>query len=159
MITSSKSVALMAAVLIVGALAFAPAAAFAQTAATMPTFYNASGQTVNVGTATALPAGYYFLSPGGQQVYYYGNGTFYNPATGMYGGSVANPNGLSGVTLGYSTVVGDTSYVAANTYPGVPNTGMGGEALATWITLGLSAAVVFSGAAYLVATRRHAGSR
>lgn len=154
---NSKSIAIMAAILIVGAVAFMPAGAFAQTGtnATMPTFYNTSGQPVNVGITTALPAGYYFLSPGGQQIYYFGNGTFYNPASGTYGGSVSNTLGVAGYNLGYSSSVTDPVNVRT-TYPGVPNTGTGGEALATWITLILSAAIVLSGAAYLVATRRHA---
>ena len=55
---------------------------------------------------THLSAGYYYLtsnpSSGGLQVQYYGNGTYYNPAIGQYGGNVTNPNGTAGVSLGYS---------------------------------------------------------
>lgn len=136
-----------------------PVVAMAQTyqAATMPVLYNSSGQAVNIGNTTALAAGYYSLSPGGQQVYYYGNGTFYNPSTETYGGSVTNPLGTAGVNLGYSVTVmsPDATYAAT---PGVPNTGAGGEALATWITLALSLAIAASGISYLIVTRKHADS-
>ncbi len=138
--------------------ALLPLAASAQTTvsgvqAVMPVLYNAAGQTVNVNTTGPLAAGYYYLSPGAvQQVYYYGNGVFYNAATGVYGGSaVNNPNGTAGVALGYSTDVTNPSSVT--TTPGVPNTGAGGEAMATWITLVLAAVVVAGGVAYLVISR------
>lgn len=162
--SKATSLAVIAAVLMAGAIA-PVASAQTQTYATMPTFYSASGQPVNVGNTTALPAGYYYLSPGGQQVYYYGNGTYYNPATGMYGGSVNNSLGTAGYNLGYTTTYADPNNLyqgsggatgSSASYPGVPNTGLGGEALATWITLVLSLGVVIAGVSYLVATRRHA---
>ncbi len=151
----ATTVAVMAAILMAGALA---PAANAQTYATMPTIYNAAGQPVNVGNTAALPAGYYYLAPGAQQqVYYYGNGTYYNSSTGAYGGSINDPLGTAGVNLGYTTAVSDPNNVFAGaSYPGVPNTGLGGEASATWATLILSLAVVVSGVSYLVVTRRHA---
>jgi hypothetical protein len=153
------SYAVMGALMLGSALM--PLAASAQTYTTtasgvqavMPVLYNASGQPVNVNTTGPLAAGYYYLGTGAtQQVYYYGNGVFYNPGTGVYGGSAVNdPNGTSGVALGYSTDVTNPSSVT--TTPGVPNTGAGGEATATWITLILAALVVAGGVAYLVTTR------
>lgn len=129
--------------------------------ATMPVLYNQSGQAMNVNTTTALPAGYYYLGTGGtHQVYYYGNGTYYDPSTGTYGGSAVNdPNGTAGVSLGYSSAVTAPGYVtnANGSAPGVPNTGAGGDATATWITLAISALIVAGGATYLVRTRPQAG--
>src|SRR5580704_5470067 len=49
-----------------------------------PIFYNQNGQAINP-SGTPVPAGYYNLA-NGQQVYYYGNGTYYNNATDTYGG-------------------------------------------------------------------------
>jgi hypothetical protein len=69
--------------------------------AMMPTLYNKNGVVVNA-NGGILPAGYYSLSPSGTQIYYYGNGTYYNPSVLMYGGSVTNPNGTANVALGYS---------------------------------------------------------
>lgn len=144
----STSYAVLAIALVVSILV--PTAAFAQTYATMPVLYNSSGQQVNAGNTTALPAGYYYLAPNStQQVYYYGNGTYYDPAMGTYGGSVSNPFGTAGVSLGYVTGV-------TASYPGVPNTGAGGGALATWITLALASLIVASGVVYLWSTRKHA---
>ncbi len=124
--------------------------------ATMPTLYNSSGQPVNVNTTGPLAAGYYYLAPGAQhQVYYYGNGVYYDPSTGTYGGSsVYDPNGTAGVSLGYSAAVTSADYVSGT--PGVPNTGMGGEATATWITLVLAGLIVAGGVTYLVRTRPQA---
>ena len=150
------SYAVMGALMLGSALL--PLAASAQTTvsgvqAVTPVLYNASGQPVNVNTTGPLAAGYYYLGTGAtQQVYYYGNGVYYNPSTGVYGGSaVNNPNGTSGVALGYSTDV--TNPASVTTTPGVPNTGAGGEATATWVTLILAALVVAGGVAYLVTTR------
>lgn len=122
-----------------------PFAALAQTSQSMmPVLYNQNGAAVNNGT-TAVPAGYYYLQPGvpSSQVYYYGNGTYYNASTGEYGGSINNPNGTSGAGLGYTT-----SGTVAST-PGVPNTGAGGNAAMTWTILAVSAAIVVAGALYL----------
>lgn len=129
--------------------------------ATMPVLYNQSGQAMNVNTTGPLAAGYYYLGTGGtHQVYYYGNGTYYDPSSGTYGGSAVNdPNGTSGVSLGYSSAVTAPGYVtsgSSNT-PGVPNTGAGGDATATWITLAISGLIVAGGATYLVRTRPQAG--
>ena len=116
---------------------------------TMPPLYNSSNTQVN-STSAYLPAGYYFLA-GGQQVYYYGNGTYYNATAGVYGGSVNNPNGLAGVSLGY--------VASASTVPGLPNTGAGGNALLNWMLLVASALVASAGLSYLIRSRsstRHA---
>jgi hypothetical protein len=77
-------------------------AAFAQTTATMPVLYNQNNQAVNTGSGYLAP-GYYNLVNGNvtNQVYYYGNGTFYNPSTQMYGGSVTDSSGTAGVALNY----------------------------------------------------------
>lgn len=126
--------------------AILPLAAMAQTnQAMMPTLYDQSGNPVNT-TNTKVPAGYYFLQTGGQhQVYYYGNGTYYDASVGQYGGSISDPNGTSGAGLGY---VNSTGTVVASA-PGVPNTGAGGNAPVTWTILAISALVVLAGAASL----------
>lgn len=126
--------------------AILPLAAMAQTnQAMMPTLYDQSGNPVNT-TNTHLQAGNYYLSTGGQhQVYYYGNGTYYDASIGQYGGSVSNPNGTSGAGLGY---VNSTATVVASA-PGVPNTGAGGDAPVTWAILVASALIVLIGAAAL----------
>jgi hypothetical protein len=121
----------------------------AQSLATMPVLYNQNGAAVNTG-AGSLIAGYYFLggsqAQGGHQVYYYGNGTFYDPTTLTYGGSVRDPSGTAGVNLGYGTTV----------TPGLPNTGLGGDAATNWIVLGIMALVAVSGVTYLGMSRRTA---
>lgn len=126
--------------------AILPLAAFAETSqAVMPTLYDQSGNPVNA-TVSKVPAGYYYLQTGGQhQVYYYGNGTYYDASTGTYGGSVSNPNGTSGAGLGY---VPSTGTVVATT-PGVPNTGAGGDAPTNWTLLVGSGLAVLGGAAFL----------
>jgi hypothetical protein len=69
--------------------------------AVMPALYNQNGTMINSGV-TYVPAGYYFLTSG-TQVYYYGNGTFYNPSIGQYSGSSVNDaSGKAGVSLGYN---------------------------------------------------------
>ncbi|MDE2188166.1 MAG: hypothetical protein KGJ35_00350 [Patescibacteria group bacterium] len=110
--------------------------------ATMPVFYNQYGAQVNAGTA-ALPAGTYYLAPNGtEMISYYGNGVYYEPGTGTYGGSSVNdPNGTAGVSLGYSSSVGGT--------PGVPNTGLGGFATRNWLYLLFSGFAVLIGATYV----------
>jgi hypothetical protein len=118
----------------------------AQVMATMPTLYNQAGTPVNTGTGR-LAAGYYYLQPGGVgQIYYYGDGTFYNPATNLFGGSVSNPNGTAGVTLNYATT-------GTVTTPGVPNTGLGGGAQSIWLALIVSALVAMAGTGYLYVSR------
>jgi hypothetical protein len=138
------------------ALALGSVAAMAQTSAdsaVMPQLYNQSGAVVNSGN-TALPAGYYYLggtpAQGGHQVYYYGNGTYYDPTTQTYGGSVSDPNGTAGVALNYST-----SPIAST--PGVPNTGAGGDGVMNWLLLSISAMTVLLGGAYIVANQRAEG--
>jgi hypothetical protein len=119
----------------------------AQTTATMPTLYSQSGVAMNVSTNTYLPAGWYFLQPGGaaaSQVYYYGNGTFYNANTMTYGGSIGDPNGTAGVVLNYTSPVGT---------PGLPNTGAGGNSAMVWMTLILSGMVAVAGLAFLANSR------
>ncbi len=130
---------------LLAASAILPLAAMAQTnQAMMPTLYDQSGNPVNAGTA-AVPAGYYYLSTGSQhQVYYYGNGTYYDASIGQYGGSISNPNGTSGAGLGY---VNSSSVIAS--VPGVPNTGFGGDASGNWTLLIVSGVVTLVGAAFL----------
>lgn len=112
---------------------------------TMITLYNSSGQPVNTVSGTSLPAGYYSTASG-DQIYYYGNGTYYDSTTGMYGGSVNDPTGLAG-TYYYNapTPVTTGTYVT----PGVPDTGMGGEAGFNLLMLLASGLVFASGAVYL----------
>src|SRR4051812_1936413 len=129
----STSYAVIGAVMIANMVL--PIAASAQTAATMPVLYNQSGMQINAGNTSALPAGYYYLGTGGtRQVYYYGNGTYFDPATGEFGGSVNNPSGQAGVNLGYMTntgvytgSTGTTGTTGSGSTPGVPNTGSGGD--------------------------------
>jgi len=89
--------------------------ASAQMAAVMPAIYNQYGSEANAGSAR-LAAGYYYLggglSMGGHQIEYFGNGTFYDSTYGTYGGSISDPNGTAGVTLGYGTTApsGGTFY-------------------------------------------------
>ena len=124
--------------------------ASAQTVAVMPVLYNQAGNTVNVNTNKPLAAGTYFLAPGGSitnEVQYYGNGMYYNPSIGLYGGSVnADPNGLAGVSLNYVASVENA--------PGIPNTGAGGEAYAVWAALALSGLVAAAGLAYLIKAKQ-----
>ena len=99
-----------------------------------PILYNQSGIAVNP-EGTALSAGYYYLR-NGDQVYYYGNGIYYDPfsTTQIYGGHLLDANGN---LVYYST-------------PGAPNTGVGGAAVAmTWFTLIASGIVALVGMAYL----------
>jgi hypothetical protein len=142
----TKTTSFLIGAAMLGSAAIMPLAVFAQSnQATMPVLYDQSGHAVNNGT-TALPAGYYFLQPGvsNSQVYYYGNGTYYNPSIGQYGGSIGNPNGTSGALLGYAS--SPTTVAAA---PGVPNTGAGGASPVSWAILIASGAAVLAGAAYL----------
>jgi hypothetical protein len=142
-----KSASFFVGAALLASAAVLPLAALAQSnQATMPVLYNQSGQAVNTGN-TAVPAGYYYLQTGGAgtQVYYYGNGVYYNPAIGEYGGSVSDPNGTAGRELGY-VVVGST---LATNNPGVPNTGNGGNAPGAWALLIVSGIVVLAGAASL----------
>ena len=116
---------------------------------TEPAFYNNASQQVNAGNTTPLAAGYYYLTTGAQsnmEIYYNGDGTFVNVASGMYGGSVSDPNGTAGVLLVYGTRVGTTAV-------GAPNTGVGGNAATVWITLVVTGVLAIAGAGY-VATRK-----
>lgn len=144
-----KSILFIAAVMTFVSVAIsAPLSTSAQTTmATMPILYSQSGAAVNVNTSTPLPAGYYYLQPGAQastRVYYYGNGTYYSESTGLFGGSVTNPNGTAGVPLGYAALTG----TIITTSPGVPNTGAGGMATTLWSAMIASAAVLIAGGAY-----------
>ena len=126
------------------ALLFAGSSGVHAQATTMPVLYDQNGTAVNNST-TVLGAGYYYLngSPaqGGHQVYYYGNGTYYDPATQSYGGSVSDPNGTAGVSL---------NYVAPTVTPGVPNTGAGGMAAYNWAVLIISGLALVASATYIV---------
>ena len=117
--------------------------AHAQVAATMPVLYDANGNTVNTGVGP-LPAGNYYLgggpATGGHQIYYYGNGTYYDATTQTYGGSTSDPNGTSGAALNYAT---------PTVTPGVPNTGAGGMAAYNWAILIVSGVVLAGALAYI----------
>lgn len=112
----------------------------------MPVLYNSSGSALNNSGANNMSAGWYYLS-NGNQVYYYGNGTYYDPASGTYGGSISNPNG----TAGYVYPMTGTSNVGSGAYttPGVPNTGGGGNAGTNWALLAISALGAILGATYV----------
>lgn len=131
----------VAAVIVSASLTFS-ASVHAQTnSVTFPVLYNSSGQAVNSGTSgTSLPAGYYFTSPGGTQVYYYGNGTYYDPSTHLYGGTVNDPSGAAGVYYVNSST---------GTVVGAPNTGAGGESPLMWFLLVASGIVAIGGISYL----------
>lgn len=161
---------------------------------TTPVLYSQNGTAVNP-NGTTEPAGYYYNSSG-QQIYYYGNGTYYNPSTATYGGTAfpttgtvvtstpsgttpvfyssaggtaVNPGGTALAPGNYYAANGDQVYYYGNgtyydpttgTYggqafgtsafaPGVPNTGAGGEAEATWLALFAALAVAAGGIAYI----------
>ncbi len=136
-----KSLAMLSLVMVF-AFAFAFAgAAHAATYGTMPVLYNSSGDAVNTSGGTLAAGTYYLMSNGTHPVRYSSDGTYYDPATNLYGGSVFNPTGAAG------------TYTVPGTVPGVPNTGAGGDALATWMTLALSAGAACVGAAYLARSR------
>lgn len=119
------------------------ALAQAQTVHPTPVFYNQSGVALNPGN-TALASGWYY-NQAGQSVYYYGDGTYYDPETGTYYGlngstmAVANPSaGIAAEEAGASTV------------PAAPDTGAGGEAGGNIVALLLSGLVAAAGVTYLV---------
>ena len=117
------------------------------TTTNMPTFYDQAGNQVGANGAS-MPAGYYYLQTGGgHQIYYYGNGTYYDPTTQTYGGMINGANGTTGSTGGTGST-GSTGTV------GFPNTGEGGNAAANWALIVTSGALAIGGAAYLTATRR-----
>ena len=140
-----KKIAYQLAVLaiVVGASLAIGLSVHAQVPSMMPVLYDQAGNPVNTGTGT-LGAGYYYLgggpSTGGHQIYYYGNGTYYDATTQTYGGSTGDPNGTSGAAL---------NYVAPTVTPGVPNTGAGGMAAYNWTILILSGAVLAGALAYI----------
>ena len=137
---------LTASTLLVASMVIVPALAMAQVQAMMPALYNSSGQQVNYGNTTALPAGNYYLQTNQTgMVQYYGNGTYYDPSMGVYSGSAANDSiGRAGVALGYVVSSGTT------VTPTVPNTGAGGDASVNWMLLIVSGMVVVAGGVYLV---------
>ncbi|MDE1975508.1 MAG: hypothetical protein KGI49_03310 [Patescibacteria group bacterium] len=122
-------------------------AVYAATDAVMPALYNQSGQQVNSANTTAVAAGWYYLNTNASansKVYYYGNGVYYDPTAGIYGGSaVKDPNGTAGVDLGYAASVLTSSASA-------PNTGLGGNATTNWLVLIVSGLVMMVGATYVV---------
>lgn len=124
--------------------------------AIMPTLYNQSGSPVNTGGGS-LAAGWYYLQ-GGRQIYYYGNGTYYDPIAGTYGGSVNNPTGAAGANLynfaqtpgtGTGTGTGGTGVT-----PGLPNTGSADRAMYNWMTLAILGAIIITSLVYLARTTK-----
>lgn len=141
--TSTLSVFVIAA-----ALLFAGGAVQADTIGTMPVLYNSSGQAVNT-SGGVLPAGTYYLGMNATQpVTYFGDGSFYNAATNLYGGSVYNPTGAAG-----TFVIPTQGEAIDPTTVGVPNTGMGGDAANLWVTLALSGLAAAFGAYYIARSR------
>ena len=175
-------------------------AAHAQTVASAtPVFYQQNGTVVNP-NGTSVPAGYYYIAPGGDQVYYYGHGTYYDATTQMYGGHVfgsyvypvttatgqtpvfynqagqaVNPAGTSVPAGNYYLANGNqVEYYGNGTYynpttqtyggmifggpvttvsaPGIPNTGMGGQATMNWFVLAATA-LIFAGATVYIYRR------
>jgi len=144
-LTKYVYISLMALVVLFG-VTLVPAV-HAQSVATMPVIYNQAGAAVNMSTGY-LPAGYYYLgnNPAGtHQIYYYGNGTFYDPSIQQYGGSVGDPNGTYGVSLGY---------IIPSSTVGLPNTGAGGNSFSTWTLLIVSTLVAIVGASYMTTASR-----
>jgi hypothetical protein len=114
----------------------------------MPELYMTQGGTVSNGAgSSALTPGWYYMQSG-NRVYYYGNGTYYDPVTQTYGGSVSNPNGTAGA---YTYTVNNSSGSNAGTSvtPSVPNTGAGGDAPLNWFLLLASGTIAVGGALYL----------
>jgi hypothetical protein len=99
-----------------------------------PVFYSQSGQAINP-DGSPLSAGYYYLQ-NGNQVYYYGNGTYYNNTTQTYGGMIFG------------------GAVASPGTPTAPNTGMGGTAAMNWFLLVSTALVFVVGAVYVSRSSR-----
>ncbi len=121
--------------------------AHADSLGVMPVLFDSSGHAVNTSGGT-LQRGSYFLQVGGvEPVFYYGDGTYFDSLTGLFGGSVFNPSGGAGTYV----IPGSTEVV------GIPNTGQGGGAPALWALLGISALTVLAGASY--ATRRYVSAR
>ena len=140
--TAVLSVAVLGASLVGSSVAFAQGTT---NGTTMPVIYNAAGVQVNAANMSALAPGYYYLTtgaPAASQIYYNGDGTFVNQASGLYAGSVSNPNGTAGVMLVFGTRTGGTT-------AGVPNTGMGGNEGSVWFTLIATAVIAVGGVAYL----------
>jgi hypothetical protein len=138
--------------LVLGCVLAVSTAVSAQTTGTMPTLYNSSGQSVNTSGGT-LQRGYYFLSPSGtgSQVYYYGDGTYYNFATGAFEGNVANSTGGAG---SYMIPAATTGGSGTGGTVGIPNTGVGGDAGVAWAVLAMSAFAAALGVLYIVRARR-----
>jgi hypothetical protein len=114
----------------------------------MPVLYNSSGVAVNT-SGGVLQAGTYYLGTGATQpVTYFGDGSFYNAATNMYGGSVYNPTGAAGIyNIPAQGEAPDPGPV------GIPNTGAGGDAMGVWALLALSGSAAVAGAFYLARSR------
>ncbi len=123
--------------------------AHAQTYGTMPALYNSTGGQVNGSGTILAPGTYYLQSNGTMPVTYFGDGTYYNPSTNTFGGSVYDPTGVAGL---YTIPVtsGTTGSV------GIPNTGAGGNASANMIALAVAGLAAVAGAAYLVRSRHAA---
>jgi hypothetical protein len=128
------------------------AVASAATIPPTPTFYNQSGSVINLGNS-GLSSGWYY-NQSGQGVYYYGDGTYFNPQTGTYYGlngstmSVANPS--AGIAAEAAGSVTNTTVTTTTVTPAAPNTGAGGEAGANILALALSGLLAVAGVTYLV---------
>ncbi len=111
---------------------------FAQSATT-PVFHTQTGvQVYNTAGASIAPGIYYLAND--TQIYYYGNSIYYNPNTQTYG-SITDPSYIS---TNYPYSVSSTAPIV-----GIPNTGAGGNAGSTWLTLAALGMLVLAGGAYL----------
>ncbi len=119
----------------------------------MPVLYDSDGDPVNTSGGVLLRGIYYLDTEGDVPVTYFGDGSFYNPATRMYGGSVYNPTGRAGsYTIPYS--FSEVPPTVIPTTVGIPNTGLGGgNSLTTWAILAISALVSVAGVSYISRSR------
>jgi len=76
-------------------------AVYAQTVGVMPAIYTQNNVQVN-STNSSLAAGYYYLA-NADRIYYFGNGTFYDQTSQVYGGTISDPSGMAGVALSYTS--------------------------------------------------------
>ena len=123
---------------------------FAQTLPSMPPLYDASGNQVNQTSNPPLAPGNYYLggsaSQGGHLVNYVGNGAYYDPTTGTYGGAAGDPSGMAGIVSSYNSSIAQTALTASSS----PNTGVGGVAAYNWSILLITGIAFATSAAYIV---------
>ena len=153
----SRSVLALALVFALGAVSAAQVHAQASSTigTMMPTFYNQYGSPMNTGTGTLAPGLYYTGTGGAGAIYYYGNGVFYDPASGTYWRSNAGTGTVGGTLTNLGPNYNPGIPTTSGTVPGVPNTGAGGQAATSWFLLAglLAGTVAFAGASHAVMKR------